>query len=826
MGEVYEVQDRFLQATSSALKIIRPHIAADPHSSRRFEQEVLLARRVNHRNLCPIYDIFHCDQPAPPFLFLTMKLLAGESLQARLKRPEGIPLEEGIRICGQLMEGIKAIHSVGIIHRDIKPNNVMLEQSGSEICVTIMDFGLARLSEPDASLSRIGLIAGTPGYLAPELMQGASPSPASDLYALGVVLHQVLTGERPTPSMNGRASTVASGLDQLKAPAALVQAVNEFLSEDPERRCRAFKQMVDPAEAGVERTKPFLLTRRNFAFGGAATLCALGGGAVWKWPQINDSLHPLPAKRFVALLNWPPPSDAKITPILLGVIDTMVNVLSRAEAFDRDFYVACQSHLTEMKTPAQVDDACESLGTNLILATSGSLTAEGISILLQVLPVGSLKALRSSSFHVPHSEQFALPERATQAAARLLSVSVPTAKGTLNQVGTDNPDALAAFQAAEALLKEPNLTGVEAAIEKFKLAVDTDPRFANAHARLSIAYFQRYAVHHDAASLLLTRANAETALTLDPDSVEGHSALAAVYEVTGDQTQALSEIAKALAADPSNTSIAVYQAQTYFTFNRWQQAEECFKRVLKARPNYWYAYNELANNYSYQGKYKLALEAYQAATMTGARNVMPIVGAALMLFLLGDLDRADAAVSRSLSLAPLSIALQIRASIMLVRNKLTESLRAAIQATEISPEYSTAWLKLADVYARMKHDKDAMESYKHAIRFINEDLEIDPNDGSSWMLMALFQCKVGDRVAAKVSLKKAEDKNAIDIYSLVNKVRILELLERRDDALYALATCLKMGATSTQIKATNDLEALSHDSRYVSLIQSTNGQQV
>ena len=594
MGEVYEVQDRFLQATSSALKIIRPHIAADPHSSRRFEQEVLLARRVNHRNLCPIYDIFHCDQPAPPFLFLTMKLLAGESLQARLKRPEGIPLEEGIRICGQLMEGIKAIHSVGIIHRDIKPNNVMLEQSGSEICVTIMDFGLARLSEPDASLSRIGLIAGTPGYLAPELMQGASPSPASDLYALGVVLHQVLTGDRPTPSMNGRASTVASGLDQLKAPAALVQAVNEFLSEDPERRCRAFKQMVNPAEAGVERTKPFLLTRRNFAFGGAATLCALGGGAVWKWPQINDSLHPLPAKRFVALLNWPPPSDAKITPILLGVIDTMVNVLSRAEAFDRDFFVACQSSLTEMKTTQQVNDVCESLGANLILATSGSLTADGILLVLQVIAKDSSKILRSRNLHVPSGERFALPTMATRAAAQLLNVSALPANAPPNQLDTKSYEALANFQAAEALMKEPNNGGLNAAIEKYKSAVEADPRFANAHARLAFAYYRLFSVNHDSSALMLSRANADTALALDPECVEGHAALASVYQETGAPSEALREYARALAPDPSNSSIIVRQAKVYFDLNRWQEAEEACRRVLKARPNFWEPYTASA----------------------------------------------------------------------------------------------------------------------------------------------------------------------------------------------------------------------------------------
>ena len=88
MGEVYEAKDQFLQDAGVALKIIRPEIAADATTSARFEQEVLLARKVVHPNLCPIYEIFRCDQPAPPFLFLTMRLLQGETLYARFEHPK------------------------------------------------------------------------------------------------------------------------------------------------------------------------------------------------------------------------------------------------------------------------------------------------------------------------------------------------------------------------------------------------------------------------------------------------------------------------------------------------------------------------------------------------------------------------------------------------------------------------------------------------------------------------------------------------------------------------------------------------------------------
>ena len=153
MGEVYEAEDRFLQGVHVALKTILPQIADDPALRQRFEREVLLAREVTHPNLCPIYDIFHCEQPPPGFLFLTMKLLPGETLAARLRRTPSISIAEGLAILKQMAAGLAAIHAAGIIHRDIKPNNIMLDGAGSEVRLCITDFGLARAHEAEPSLS-------------------------------------------------------------------------------------------------------------------------------------------------------------------------------------------------------------------------------------------------------------------------------------------------------------------------------------------------------------------------------------------------------------------------------------------------------------------------------------------------------------------------------------------------------------------------------------------------------------------------------------------------------------------------------------------------
>jgi eukaryotic-like serine/threonine-protein kinase len=252
MGEVYEGADCLLQGAPVAIKTILPDIAYDPDFLRRFEQEVVLARKVNHSNLCPIYDIFHCHQPPPSFLFLTMKLLPGETLAARLRRTTPIPVAEGVAILKQMSAGLAAIHTAGIVHRDIKPTNIMLDGTGANVQLCITDFGLARAYKTEPFLSGEKLVAGTPvagtpaagtpDYMAPELYLGQPPSQASDLFAFGVVLHQVFTGVKPTMPPISSSVAVSSRLNTSCVPSFCVQLIRECLDLNPQRRCQAFER--------------------------------------------------------------------------------------------------------------------------------------------------------------------------------------------------------------------------------------------------------------------------------------------------------------------------------------------------------------------------------------------------------------------------------------------------------------------------------------------------------------------------------------------------------------------------------------------------------
>jgi serine/threonine protein kinase len=201
MGEVYEVDDRAL-GERVALKTILPEIAADPTALERFRRETLLARKVTHPNVCRIFDIGH-HQPegagdGEEVTFLTMELLGGETLAARLKRGR-VPPEEALPLVRQIAAGLGAAHRAGVVHRDLKPANVFLVPERDGVRAVITDFGLARTDAAGKALADMtgtGEVLGTPAYMAPEQLEGKVPTPATDIYALGLVLYEMVTGQR------------------------------------------------------------------------------------------------------------------------------------------------------------------------------------------------------------------------------------------------------------------------------------------------------------------------------------------------------------------------------------------------------------------------------------------------------------------------------------------------------------------------------------------------------------------------------------------------------------------------------------------------------
>ena len=204
MGEVYEAEDLLLRERV-ALKTVRHEVASDEKVIERFKREIQLARKVTHPNVCRIFDVGLHRLPGTraDLAFLTMELLEGETLAARLTRAGRLSPAEAAPLAVQMAAALDAAHSAGIVHRDFKSANVMLVGDGSAsglgLRAVVTDFGLARGKQAatDPNITGDGGVVGSPSYMAPEQVEGKEVTGAADIYALGVVLYEMVTGRLP-----------------------------------------------------------------------------------------------------------------------------------------------------------------------------------------------------------------------------------------------------------------------------------------------------------------------------------------------------------------------------------------------------------------------------------------------------------------------------------------------------------------------------------------------------------------------------------------------------------------------------------------------------
>lgn len=188
MGRLYKVFDTKIKE-KIALKTNKPEVGSDKETIERFSNELRQARRIAHPNVCRMFDLGEAEG----CYFITMEFVPGEDLKSFVRRSRRLEMETTLRIAGQVAEGLAEAHRLGIVHQDLKPSNIMIDEEGN---AQIMDFGIAR-STAASGLTGEGVIIGTPEYMSPEQVAGEPADQRSDLYSLGMVLYEMVTGRLP-----------------------------------------------------------------------------------------------------------------------------------------------------------------------------------------------------------------------------------------------------------------------------------------------------------------------------------------------------------------------------------------------------------------------------------------------------------------------------------------------------------------------------------------------------------------------------------------------------------------------------------------------------
>ena len=526
MGTVYRARDLELDEVV-ALKVLRAELVDSPDILARFRQEARLARRVTHKNVARTFDIGeHAGEK-----FLTMEFVDGESLASVIGERGRLPLAEVVHIVHEVCAGMSAAHAAGVVHRDLKPDNVLVGKDGR---IVVTDFGIARAAAGAAGAGKtIGGIVGTPAYMAPEQVEGGADIDArADIYALGAMTFELLTGDRAWPGdapfVVAAARLIHPPPDPCAALPALPRAVGDVIM-----RCMAkgrgdrYASADDVAEA-----------LREAASGSGSSRVGMPVSAIQlsDVPRVDSG-----ADKTIAVLpftNGGPPEDEYLAE---GITEDLIDVLSMT----RGLRVRPRGAVAHLRAAARDPRVVGSeLGVQVVVDGSVRRSGSGIRVNARLVSAADGFQLWAKRFDRPAGDVLAVNDEAAHAIAEALTVSAPSAP----RVAPTDPVAIDLYLRASyehhKLWREDAVRAVEL-YEQALARAPNDPTILAgcARARVRVAFFGGEGT---TAMLALARAAADRAVAGAPDNGESWTALASTRMMGGDAPGAVRALVTAL----------------------------------------------------------------------------------------------------------------------------------------------------------------------------------------------------------------------------------------------------------------------------------------
>jgi tetratricopeptide (TPR) repeat protein len=515
MGEVYEAEDQEL-GERVALKTVRPEIAAQEGALDRFKREVHLARKVTHPNVCRLFDlgVHRMGEPSGQAIevrYLTMELLEGETLAQRLKRVGRMSPAEALPIVRQMAAALATAHEAGIVHRDFKSSNVILVPGRGGERAVVTDFGLAHGvvdgASLEASLTATGSSLGTPAYMAPEQVAGKRASPASDIYALGVVIYEMVTGLWPFTGGTPMSIAVKRLTEKPPPPRRVVAdldpawetAILRCLQREPGDRFPSAGDVVAALEGRRVALSPRTQRLRMVAWASVLTAVALVAGAL-----LRDHLQaPSPegagataARRPIAVLgfrNLGRPDAAWLSTAIAEMLRTELAAGEKVRTIPGENVARTKVELALADTDSLAPDTLARVRANLgadlvVLGSYLSLGPGGrlrLDVRLQDTTSGEI--LASAAEEATEGDVFGLVARAGERLREALALGEMTAEeaGAVRASMPRNPQAARLFAEGLARLR---VSDALAARERLEQAVATEPGHALSRAALARAW--------------------------------------------------------------------------------------------------------------------------------------------------------------------------------------------------------------------------------------------------------------------------------------------------------------------------------------------------
>jgi eukaryotic-like serine/threonine-protein kinase len=636
MGRVYKVFDQQVDA-KVALKLLSPDIATDEETIRRFRDELRMARAISHRNVCRMYDLGEDEGTS----YITMEYVPGEDLKSFIRRSGQLTVGKAVDIAVQVCEGLAEAHRLGVVHRDLKPQNIMIDHEGN---ARIMDFGIARSLQAQG-VTGPGAIVGTPEYMSPEQVEGAAADPRSDIYSLGIVLFEMLTGRLPfrgeTPLSQALKHKTELPPDpaelNFRIPRDLSLAVLRCLEKDREKRyqkvedLRADLAAVEKELPATEPVTPRPALRGNKARGrswmrpAAAFLGVLAVIAAlffilrgFRPRGLPDSPIAPPSlwKSSIAVLPFRDQSPQKDQD---SVCDAMAESIIGWLSQIRELKVTGTNSVMHYKnTDKDVQQVADELGVSHVL--DGTVRREGdlIRVMAELVDRDTKSVVWSNKYDQELKGIFDLQDRIAKQIAEALEVKLLPGTGA-RAAGepTKNLQAYEYYAKGMSFIKSKYVLTFQekdfkTGVGMFRKALELDPGYAMAYFGLCWAYEYHYQVHNDEADVAVMLESAETARRLDPASALTNAVLAyALYEHRGERERALELCEKARAINANLGDVVFLTGMCYLYHGLYGLAVRDLSRAMELDPyNFWTPY-KLAMAYMYSGEFDKADACFQ-----------------------------------------------------------------------------------------------------------------------------------------------------------------------------------------------------------------------
>ncbi|MCP4547597.1 MAG: protein kinase [bacterium] len=834
MGVVYAAKDTRLNCRR-ALKFLSTATADMPADRARLLGEARAVAGLEHANICTVHDICEVDE----HLFIVMSLIEGEPLYDRIAAAR-LGQAEAVHFALQVAAGLKAAQQRDVVHRDIKPGNLMVAPDNS---IKIMDFGLASCTgavDDDSTQSS----AGTTPYMSPEQTQGEAVDGRTDIWALGVVLYEMLTGSLPFVGTHGPAVQYSICHEPHRSLGALrgglnpdlERIVDRCLEKDPELRYQTAADLkaelhhleVDfdhTGRAGVDDAVPQTPDRKRPRI--ALPLILLILALILFLPEhFLVSGMRLPREKHLAVLPIMSLSENGDNHDLSnGLVQFLTSRLTQLEKSHTQLRVIPASVIWRNRIADPV--AARQIGATLVVDGCLQRNGQKIRLILNLIDTDNQRQIDSALIEYELADIFTFQDKALIKLSEMLAVELDVSEArTLVAAGTATPDAqllylegLGALQNLLHLRPLERVQRIEAALELIRQALDLDPTNATALAALGEASWRMYEAVRAPRWAEEAQRYCDRALLLDERNPRIHLTRGLVLTGAGRYDEAIASFERVLELDARNADAFRELGCVYRVTSRPERAEAILRQAIELRPDDWLGYEELGLLQFRVGAYDSAAARFgDIIELTPDNYIGHAWLGGVCQMIPGREDEGAEHLRRSIAINPNSAAYNNLGYHYSRSGLVAEAAEAFRRSTELNPNDYRVWGNLGSQYDRLPGmAAKAESSFRHAVELAEEQLAVNPDDTGVFGPLGSYYVELQEREKGKALLERLLLLAPDDVNQLFQAGHTFEQLGMRERALECLGRALELGYPRERIESAVWLEDLIEDPRYTAL---------